>query len=321
MSNRVRVIAAAIAVALSACSSGETAETTEPPASTSTTTAAVTTTIEAPPTTTTSTLAGSTTTTLPGNWAELPVVTSASANLTLGWWDGTTWVEVEDGMDLPVTGGEDYQIALLGTEDSRTTGGPRITGCDIYGPDVDIPGIELADPDLLSIDLEDDASGRFQLFGVAVSAPWDITPRPTATVEASAEIQNAAFDLLTEAGFTTDEVIFVQTLESDLDGDGAPETLVVAESTEVANQASGVYSLVFAVSPSWETPVVVAASVIPATEEGFPESYRVSAVADLNGDGTMEVVVDGLAWETIWHGVYELTNEGFEPRIGAGCGS
>lgn len=310
---------AAVVVLVAACSSGASTVTTPVPGSTSTSGAVVVTTIETPETTTT-TIATTTSTRLPGNWAEVAVVTSASANTTLGWWDGTTWVEAENGMDLPVTGGEDYQIALLGTEDAMTTGGPRITGCDIYGPDVDIPGIELADPDLLFGELEDDVSGRGGLSGVAISASWDITPRPAGVVDASTEVENAAFDILADLGFTTDAVSLVQTLESDLDGDGAVETVVVAESTVLEDQASGVYSMVFAVGPTWEEPMLVAESVIPATEVGFPESYRVSAVADLNGDGVMEVVVDGIAWETSWIGVYELTTDGFEPRIGAGCG-
>ena len=310
---------AAVAVLVAACSSGASTVTTQVPASTSTSDAVVATTIAASEVTTT-TIATTTSTGLPGNWAEVAVVTSTSANTTLGWWDGTTWVEAEDGMDLPVTGGEDYQIALLGTEDAMTSGGPRITGCDIYGPDVDIPGIELADPDRLFVELEDDVSGRGGLSGVAISASWDITPRPTGGVDASTEVENAAFDILADLGFTTDAVSLVQTLESDLDGDGAVETIVVAESTVVEDQASGVYSMVFAISPTWGEPMLVAESVIPATEVGFPESYRVSAVADLNGDGVMEVVVDGIAWETSWIGVYELTTDGFEPRIGAGCG-
>ena len=44
--------------------------------------------------------------------------------------------------------------------------------------------------------------------------------------------------------------------------------------------------------------------MIPDDETGFPASFRIGAVADLNGDGSMEVVLDISAWETeSFHGV------------------
>jgi hypothetical protein len=34
----------------------------------------------------------------------------------------------------------------------------------------------------------------------------------------------------------------------------------------------------------------------------------------------MEIVLDGLAWETQWVSVHELTDNGFVEQLGAGCG-
>ncbi|HEX6220961.1 MAG TPA: hypothetical protein VF115_07690, partial [Acidimicrobiia bacterium] len=90
--------------------------------------------------------------------------------------------------------------------------------------------------------------------------------------------------------------------------------------TRLANSASGVYSMIFVVSPFSDETSVVAESVIPPNDEGYPESYRVSAVADLSGDGVMEVVVSGLGWESSWVTVHEYAEGRFVRRIGAGCG-
>jgi hypothetical protein len=238
--------------------------------------------------------------------------------MALGWWDGSEWVQASEDTTLPISGDESYQVALLGS-DVIVEGGPQHNlGCEMAGAAQ--PGVELSDSEALSTFIDDGQGGERSISGVAVSAPWDLHPRPTVPGETSPDIENAAFGLLADLGFTTDSVSVVQVLDTDLDGDGSPDTLVVAESTELANQASGVYSLVFAVSPSWNEPAVVAESVIPATEDGFPESYRISAVADLSGDEVMEIVISGSAWESSWVGVYELTPDGFVATIGAGCG-
>jgi hypothetical protein len=236
--------------------------------------------------------------------------------MTLGWWDGATWVDAEEGMALPVDGGEDYQVALLGTEGRTTTGSAMVAGCDILSPS-EFPGIELADPELLTHPLEEGDESAFD--GVAISAGWDLTPHYVGDGEAHPDLETMAIDLLAELGYETDSVEIVQTVDANLDGGEFIETIVVVEETELANSGSDVYSLVFLVGSDSE-PTVIEESVIPPGETGYPASLRVGAVADLNGDGMMEVVLDAAAWETSWVGVYEKTDDGFVQRIGAGCG-
>ncbi len=94
----------------------ETTSTTEDPTTTST--PATTTTLEA--TTTTSDV-------VDGNWADQPLIVTGFG--ALGWWDGTDWVRAETEGALPVVGGEDYQIAVIGLE-VTTTGGPQGLVCE-----------------------------------------------------------------------------------------------------------------------------------------------------------------------------------------------
>lgn len=315
-----RLLAMALIAALPACAlEGASTTSTTPSTSTSTvpgsTTSASTTFVP-----TTTTVPVTTTSILDGNWADYPVITSSNANVTLGWWNGSEWIQARDDLELPIEGGENYQVALIGSEGRITTGGPQVPGCDIYGPEFGQPGIALEDPELLTTFIESDLNGRGSISGVAISAPWDIHPRPAVPGEWHPDLENLAFELLADRGFVTDSVNNVQSTDADLDGDGSLETLLVIEDTRLANSGSGVYSMLFVVSPSSEEVQVVAESVIPPNEEGYPASFRVSAVADLSGDGVMEVVVDGVAWEASRVTVYELTDSGFVERIGAGCG-
>jgi hypothetical protein len=287
-----------------------------PSTSTTTTTSTLSTTTTNSSTTTTTVPSTTTTSLLPGNWAELPVITSGVWNMTLGWWDGSTWVNAEEGMALPVVGGEDYQIALLGTEGRTTTGSARVAGCDIAFP-YDFPGIELADPELLSHPLEEGEQSAIS--GVAISAGWDLTPHYVGDGEAHPDLESMAIDLLAELGYETDSVEIVQTVDANLDGGEFIETIVVVEETELANSGSDVYSLVFLVGSDSE-PMVIEESVIPPGETGYPASLRVGAVADLNGDGLMEIVLDGVVWEGSGVSVFEKTDDGFVRRLGAGCG-
>jgi hypothetical protein len=239
--------------------------------------------------------------------------------MALGWWDGADWVHVREDTMLRISGGETYQVALLGSEAVVEGGSPTNTGCDVVRPQGS-PGVHLSDGNALHAMVNDGTGGERSITGVAISAPWDITPRPTTPGEWHPDLENLAIQLLGERGFITDSVNNVQSLDVDLDGDGALESIFVIEETRLANSESGVYSIVFVVFPSLDETVVVAESVIPPNEEGYSESYRVSAVADLSGDGLMEVVISGLGWETSWVTIHEFVDGDFHQRIGAGCG-
>jgi len=69
---------------------------------------------------------------------------------------------------------------------------------------------------------------------------------------------------------------------------------------------------------------VVLQSVPDLTPDTTPfiQSHRVSAIADLNGDGRMELVVEGRYYEGIEVAVHELQPDGTTPAvIGSICGA
>jgi hypothetical protein len=250
----------------------------------------------------------------------MPVVGSGIWNgMALGWWDGGAWVQAEEGSVLPASGGEDYQVALIGSEEIIQGGAPDDVGCEVLS--YFFPSIAFENGDALETVIDDGSGGERSISGVAVSAAWDITPRPFVFAEPRPEMETAALELLTARGFDRTSAPIVQVVEGDLESDGSIESIVVAEDTELANSISDVYSLAFILSESDPTPVVVAESAFPPGTEGYPATLRVSAVADLNGDDSLEVVVDLDEWESDGIAVFEPTVGGYEARIGTGCGA
>jgi hypothetical protein len=275
---------------------------------TTTATSAVTTTTVAP---TTTRVAPTTTTTaaVAGNWASTPVVAAGFG--ALGWWDGAAWVQVEPATALPVAGGEDYQVALIGLE-AIIVGGPPTTLCD----PLNNPGVVFENEQVLG-----DWPGPL---GVAISAPWVIVPHLVEQMEDDGSYSAFAGELLAERGLDVPNPVMKQILHVDLEGDGVNEVLVVAEDvSEGLIAQDGDYSIAFvrrSVSGDVQTDIL-GESVIVTADNPVVNSYSVGAVADLNGDAGMEVVLTAAYYEGIFVEVWEYGAEGPVPRISAGCGA
>jgi hypothetical protein len=316
----MRKMLAAVVVLSVACSPAETGESSstaatpgtsspttiavEPTTTTQVVTTTLATTTTQPPTTTTSTL-------LEGNWADAPLVTTDFA--ALGWWDGTDWLEAANEGALPVEGGEDYQV-VVGGRVGRTTAGPQTFVCE----PLELIGVELADPDLL---------GSFPgPYGVALSAPWPIQPH--LYVEEVDDGAHAAFaaEVLAQRGIDVPTPVIKQLVRTDLEGDGVNEVLVVAEQvTPGFILEVGDYSIVFmrkVVDGVVET-LVLDETVVLDEQGQFGGSHLVGTVADLNGDGKMEIVTNSAFFEGFAVSVWEYVEDegGTVLRLQGGCGS
>lgn len=278
------------------------------------------------PTTTvsSSTSTTSTSTTAPAptpTWADQPLVVTGSWMGALGWWDGAQWVQVRSDTVLPVRGGEDYKIVLLGN-DGLVTGGSQLVRCDFTVP---TPGVKLENGG--ADRLIDHEAG---LSGIAVSAPWDLTPHLVEEFTDNGTYAAAAADILAERGLTIDEPVVRQLIRLDLEGDGLEEVLVVVGDTaEETNNSFGEaqpgdYSLVFLrrLTDSGVSTWVLAESVATGNEPIGWSTFTVSGVADLSGDSKMEIIVSGSAWENQWVTVFEYIDDAIGPDavMSAGCG-
>ncbi len=315
---RRTTVGIAMLVIVTACGDGDVVETSTSIATT-TTDGGATTTTSASSTTTlpeTTTTAGTTTTTEPaGNWANEPLVTSEFG--ALGWWDGGNWVQVDELTSLPVAGGEDYQVVRLGVE-AMITGGPEQILCEpLFNP-----GVELSNTEALGV-----WPGPL---GVAISAPWDLTPHFVQPEDDDGSYAGFAKPLLAARGLDVASPVIKQIVRADIEGDGVNEVIVVTEDIEDPSLFAqlGDYSLVFmrkVVDGEVQT-AVLDESVVDEVGEGetpFVLSFDISAVADLSGDSKMEILINSKYYEGLGFGVWEYVNDDLGPvlQIQSGCGA
>ena len=261
---------------------------------------------------TTTTIEATTTTTevLDGNWADQPLIVTGFG--ALGWWDGSDWVRAEDEGALPVVGGEDYQIAVVGLQ-ATTTGGPQALVCE---PLFNL-GVVLANEELLG-----EWPGPY---GVAISAPWDLQPNLFEPFADDGTFAAIAAGLLAERGLDVADPVIKQLFRTDLEGDGLNEILVVAEDiTGGFLPEVGDYSIIFmqkVIQGDVQT-AVLGDSVVTDPEGSFVVGFSVGAVADLSGDGQMEIIVDSAFFEGLGVDVWEYVDDdiGLFPYLQTGCG-
>jgi hypothetical protein len=261
--------------------------------------------------TTTTVPATTTTAGVEGNWSDTPMVAAGFG--ALGWWDGEGWAQVEPGTPLPVAGGEDYQVAFLGLEAIISGGAPTIL-CE----PLENPGVMLENEQLLG-----DWPGPL---GVAISAPWILVPHLVQEIEDDGTYTAFAAELLAERGLNVPEPAIKQLLQVDLEGDGVNEVVIVAEDvTDGLFAEDGDYSIAFmrrTVQGDVRT-AILGDSVIVTADSPVVDSFSVGAVADLNGDGRMEIVLTSAYYEGIGVEVWEYVDDdlGLIPQISAGCGA
>lgn len=312
------IIISCVALVVASCGATVEETTTTALQATSTTVAETTTTTQATSTTvaetTTTTQATTTTTLLEGNWADVPLVVSKFG--ALGWWDGANWIQVDELTELPVSGGEDYRVVLFGS-DAIVTGGPETILCE---PVFNV-GVELDDPDALG-------GGWPSPTGVAISAPWPLVPH-FVQVEEDDDGTYAEFarPLLAARGLEVESPVISQVVRFDLEGDGINEVIAVAQS--ISNEGSlfaeeGDYSLAFlrrVVDGEVQT-AVLGESIVDADQAPYIIAHAVAAIADLSGDGKMEIVLHEAYYEGSGWGVWEYVNDDLGPvqQLGGGCG-
>ncbi|UQN07150.1 hypothetical protein [Deinococcus sp. QL22] len=172
----------------------------------------------------------------------------------------------------------------------------------------------------------------------ALSAPWNPVPRIiTALPLNSAPYLAIVSAELKKWGLTATPRL-VQLLRTDLDGNGRDDILMVAASDPVTfgegvmnggyAERAGQYSLVLvreSLPGGVKTSVLGKRIFKTAPAPGtFPEmlTQRIGAVADLNGDGRMEVLVDDYVHEgegtTVWQS--GAGNRGMAKVLEWGCG-
>ena len=169
--------------------------------------------------------------------------------------------------------------------------------------------------------------------GVAVQAPsWNVMPRlPQALDPKDATYVQIVADILKGAGIKKPDVRITQAFKIDLDGDGNDEVVIAANRyAQGASKLSGIssittagdYTLVFVrkkIGEKIENIFVVKAVWLEANQGPLARQNEISAIADLNGDGKMELVLYSAYYEGSDSDVVEITGNKANAVLGCAC--
>jgi hypothetical protein len=196
------------------------------------------------------------------------------------------------------------------------------------------PAEEEVCSDVLTVSL----SPRPEKGVIALAAPWNALPRKPRVMDTTQQVYvEAVRDFLKTKGIEEPKVKIDNIIRVDSDGDGEDEVLISAtnyfEKDEGAPMRSpaGSYSMVLlrrVVSGKVETQLVEGEFYPKAYQNrtdddasfNAPNAYKVIAVLDLDGDGTMEVVVASQYYEGGATTIYRCNPKKIEELLSVACG-
>lgn len=196
-------------------------------------------------------------------------------------------------------------------------------------------GVSWGTKEPMSTDIcQDLVSFKFDLEaeeGIAVgsAAKWSIVPRvPQAIALNSVAYKTIVANYLKSKGIAKPVVKITQAYRVDLEGDGTDEVLIAATRYKggLSSSASvGDYSVLLLRKTVGKTVVnyeLAGEYGKKKIDFGAPSQFELSAIADLNGDGKMEIVTYGAYYEGEASGAYEM--KGGKPveikELSIGCG-
>jgi hypothetical protein len=209
----------------------------------------------------------------------------------------------------------DYRVFTPTAERSGITGGKASPDADVC-PDVWLQTIKpTLDPDERN-------------HAVGVCASWNPMPRKVRAMDTTLEAYvKAMSDVLASKGIAKAKVKITQLLRVDLDGDGKEEVLTTAihytKSDELMTAKSGDYSLITLrrLDGDKVKTLIVNGEVYPKGDENAaPNTYEVAAVLDLDGDGTLEILIRTAYYEGGGMEVYKLRKGVLEQVLRIDCG-
>lgn len=165
--------------------------------------------------------------------------------------------------------------------------------------------------------------------GVAVgkNANWNVLPREVRKMSLTDKTYlGIVGGILRAKGLPQAKPRIEQAVRVDLDGDGVDEVLISASSyvQNIAPSAkAGDYSFVLlrkVVGGKAQNIMIAEEYIKKKIEFGAPSEFEVSAVADLNGDGKMEIVLYGAYYEGSGATVFELKGDKPSKVLDQGCG-
>ena len=151
--------------------------------------------------------------------------------------------------------------------------------------------------------------------GVAIgsTAKWNPVPRIPKLIDLNnATYKTIIANYLKKKGIAKTTIKLTEAFRVDLEGDGIEEVVLAATYYKKgldASAAGGDYSLVLvrkAVGKVVTVHLLQGDFILKRIDFGAPTEHHISAIADLNGDGKMEVVLYGFYYEGDFASAYEM---------------
>ncbi|MGH9185831.1 MAG: hypothetical protein ACRD0U_08480 [Acidimicrobiales bacterium] len=235
----------------------------------------------------------------------------------LGWWDGERWVQWHAGIEVPLHGGEQYLTLTIATRGAAVGGAPQPAsgeGCGL--------GAELAP--VVRLTGEDGAvdNSPIGVTGPAVRLGGD-QPGEELSGE-NAEYQALAREALASIGVDDGDPHLAQVVRTDIQSDGTDEALLVAEQVSPGGGVPGDYSAL--ILQELVDGVVLTKVLHESIAEGSDETGqalvstpRVAALVDINGDGSIELIVTYRLGESAATSVIDLPGSTAREVLTAEC--
>lgn len=245
----------------------------------------------------------------PATFIELPW------RYVIGGYANGQWLTSEDAGKRLTGARTGYRVFTPTREKPGIVGGKASPDADVC-PDVWLQTITPAlDPDERN-------------HAIGISAPWNPSPRKARATDTTQEVYvRAISDVLATKGIAKAQVKITQLFRVDLDGDGKEEVLTTAthytKSDELTTAKAGDYSIITLrrIDGDRVKTLVVNGEVYPKGDENAaPNTYEVAAVLDLDGDGTLEILVRTAYYEGGGMEVYKLRNGVLEQVLSIECG-
>jgi hypothetical protein len=241
-----------------------------------------------------------------------PIVDGTSGFLMGGSHNGQ-WLDAFAIMPSLQDGERSYLLYAGSTLDGQLAGSPPTTPLD--GPCGGTPTVIFSE--------DSDPSGK-----IALVARWEAAPRQPQSLPLDTPIyEEAVVELLQSEGISEPEVHLASVERIDLEGDGVDEVLVMAArlsglGSGLPSATAGDYSLVLLrkIINGEVTSIPLAVKVFTEDVElADPVQYNLLAMLDLNGNGNLEIVIEGWYFEGRFVTVYEITEQDAKVVLSVGC--
>lgn len=241
--------------------------------------------------------------------AVVPIVVHSSSAYLLGGVQAGRWIDGPTAAPS-LRGGERYRVRANQAAETAATGGEPTQ-------------LDETCNQAYTVDLEPTVSGD----AVAVGGTWPLQPRiPRELAAADPSLQQAVTAFLQGKGIAQPDERITRAVQVDLDGDGGEEAIVTATrhtAQDATDAAAGDYSFAAVqTSANGQSTLVELQGnyFVQAGDFAAPNTYRLLGVLDLDGDGVLEVVVNGAYYEGASTSAYQVEGNAARALLTTGCG-